>query len=146
MSAILVLAVRIVMAICLYGFLAWALFTIWRDLRSQTEILQARKTPTLVMAVTNLLDDQPAAFSVPEIILGRSSACNYIIHNETVSSTHARLSYHHDQWWVEDLRSTNGTFLNDERISTATVIMSGDDLRCGQVNIHIQIEEPGSHG
>jgi pSer/pThr/pTyr-binding forkhead associated (FHA) protein len=97
------------------------------------------------MAVTNMLEDQTTSFSVPEIIIGRSPASSYIIHNETVSSAHARLAYHHEQWWVEDLRSTNGSFLNEERISTPTVIMNGDELRCGQVNIHIQIDDATSH-
>jgi len=145
MSAILILAVRVLMAICLYAFLAWALYTIWQDLRAQTAILQSRKIPAISMSVTNMLDDQAASFSIPEIILGRSPASTYIIHNETVSSAHARLAYHHEQWWIEDLRSTNGTFLNDEKISTPTVIMSGDELRCGQVNIQIQIEDNSSH-
>lgn len=145
MSAILVLAIRILMVICLYTFLGWALLTIWQDLRVQTAILQTRKIPALSMAVTNLLDEQISSFSIPEIFIGRSSASTYIIHNETVSSAHARLAYHHEQWWVEDLRSTNGSFLNEERISTPTVVINGDELRCGQVNIHIQIEDTSSH-
>ena len=145
MSAILVLVIRILMAVCLYAFLSWALYTIWQDLRAQTAILQTRKIPVLSMTVTNLLDDQTAAFSVPEIIIGRSQASTYIIQHETVSSAHARIAYHHEQWWVEDLHSTNGSFLNDERVSTATVIINGDELRCGQVNIHIEIEDTSSH-
>lgn len=145
MSAILVLVLRGILAICLYGFLIWAVYTIWVDLQTQVTILQSRKTPVLSLAITNMLDDQPNSFSIPEVVIGRSPTCGYIIHNETVSSTHARLAYHHDQWWIEDLRSTNGTFLNDEKITTATVIMNDDDLRCGQVSMRVSIEEPRSH-
>ncbi len=145
MSALLVLIFRGFMAVCLYGFLIWAIYTIWVDLQTQIAVLQSRKTPVLSLAVTNMLDDQSSSFSIPEIVIGRSPTCAYIIHNETVSSTHARLTYHHDQWWLEDLRSTNGTFLNDEKVSTAIVVMNGDELRCGQVNIRVAIEEPGSH-
>ena len=145
MSGVVVLAIRILLAAALYAFLFWAIITIYRDLRVQTDLLQARKIPTVTLAVTNTLEDQTTQYSLPEVIIGRSPACNYNIHNETVSSMHARLSYHHDQWWVEDLQSTNGTFINDERISTPAVIMSGDDLRCGQVNIRIQIDDPGAH-
>jgi pSer/pThr/pTyr-binding forkhead associated (FHA) protein len=141
MTGIFVLILRILLAAALYAFLFWAVYTIYRDLRIQTELLQARKTPALTLMVTNTLEDQTTLFSVPEIVIGRSPACNYNVQNETVSSMHARLSYHHEQWWAEDLHSTNGTFLNDERISTPAVVMNGDDLRCGQVNIRIQIEE-----
>ncbi len=77
------------------------------------------------------------------MIIGRSPNSDYPIANETVSARHARLSYHHNQWWVEDLNSTNGTYLNDERLTFPTVIISGDDLRCGRVNLSIQIEEKG---
>jgi pSer/pThr/pTyr-binding forkhead associated (FHA) protein len=145
MSAIIVLVIRGFIAISLYGFLIWAIYTIWVDLQTQISILQSRKTPVLNLAVTNMLDDQNVSFSIPEVVVGRSATCAYIVHNETVSSNHARLTYHHDQWWVEDLRSTNGTFLNDEKIATPTVMMNGDDLRCGQVSIRVSIEEPGSH-
>ena len=145
MSGILVLALRGMIALCLYGFLVWAVYTIWMDLQTQIATLQSRKIPALGLAVTNMLDDQSSTFTISEVVIGRSATCAYTLQNETVSSTHARLAYHHEQWWVEDLRSTNGTFLNDEKISTATVIMNGDDLRCGQVNMHISIEEPGSH-
>lgn len=145
MTAIIVLILRILMALFLFGFFGWALFTMWRDLNTQTALLQARKTPKLTLSITNMLDEQPLTFAVPEVIIGRSPTCAYTIHNETVSSNHARLSYHHEQWWVEDLRSTNGTFINDERVATPMVMMNGDDLRCGQVTIRVQIEEPGSH-
>ena len=141
MSAIIVLVLRFLMALSLYGFLAWALYTIWRDLSTQTALLQSRKTPAITLAVTNMLDEEPASFSIPEIIIGRSPTSAYIIQNETVSSNHARLSFHHNQWWVEDLHSTNGTFVNDEKVASPTVMMSGDDLRCGQVTLRVQIEE-----
>jgi pSer/pThr/pTyr-binding forkhead associated (FHA) protein len=104
-------------------------------------MIRSRKIPAITLAVTNTLDDQSQAFIASEILIGRSPSSTYQVRNETVSSSHARLSYHSNQWWVEDLRSTNGTFLNDERIYTPTVIINGDDLRCGQVNIQVNIEQ-----
>ena len=44
------------------------------------------------------------------------------------------------EWWVEDLDSTNGTFLNQIQVEEPMVITSGDDLRCGRINIQIKIE------
>jgi pSer/pThr/pTyr-binding forkhead associated (FHA) protein len=146
MTAIAVLILRALVAAALFIFLFWAIYTIYRDMRVQIALLQARKTPGMTLSVTNTLEDQTAQFTSPEIIIGRSQVCNYSIHNETVSSMHARLTFHHEQWWIEDLHSTNGTFLNDERVSAPVVVMNGDDLRCGQVNIRIQIEESTSAG
>jgi pSer/pThr/pTyr-binding forkhead associated (FHA) protein len=142
MIGILFLLLRLVLVGLLYAFLLWALYILWSDLRMQTLALQAPQIPPVTLEVTNLLEEQPATFDIPEILIGRSAAANYTIRNETVSSQHARLSYHHHQWWVEDLKSTNGTFLNGERVVSPTVVMNGDELRCGQVNIRVTLQEP----
>lgn len=144
MSGIVVLILRILIDILLFGFLAWALFTIWRDLQAQSQSLSAPDIPTIML--TRVQEDEADEESQPfvnqaEITIGRSALSDYPIADDTVSARHARLSYHHNQWWVEDLRSTNGTFLNDERVSMPTVIVSGDELLCGQVSLLIKLEE-----
>ena len=53
----------------------------------------------------------------------------------------ARMCYRQGQWWVEDLQSTNGTYLNDEPVSSPLVITSGDQVRCGQVILDIAVGE-----
>jgi pSer/pThr/pTyr-binding forkhead associated (FHA) protein len=66
-----------------------------------------------------------------------------LLDDPTVSNTHARLSYHHGQWWLEDLRSTNGTFLNDEAVASPLVVTDGDVVRCGQVQFTLAPGESG---
>ncbi len=135
MSAIIVLIIRALLAVSLYSFLGWAIYTIWRELRLSDQMLTARKVPPVTL--TDLDNDEGISeeFGVPEVIVGRDPNSDYSIPNDTVSAHHARLSFHHSQWWAEDLQSTNGTFLNDERIETPTVIISGDEMRCGKVNL-----------
>ncbi len=139
MSAIVVLILRILLVALLYGFFGWALITIWRDLRTQGQLMSSPHIPELSLEKAG--DDSLCAFTLPEIMIGRSERNEYPIANDTVSSRHARLSFHHNQWRIEDMNSTNGTFLNDERVSVPTVIVSGDELRCGNVNMLIHIEE-----
>jgi pSer/pThr/pTyr-binding forkhead associated (FHA) protein len=50
------------------------------------------------------------------------------------------LRYHHNQWWAEDIHSTNGTFINREKIMDPTVLFSEDVLRCGVKEWKIMIE------
>lgn len=140
-SGIILLVLRILLAASLYAFLGWAVWTIWRDLRAHGRWISTPVVPGL--SLTPLEENQglPQVLEIPEIHIGRSTSNEYPIADETVSSRHARLSYHHNQWWVEDLKSTNGTFLNDERVSVPTVIVSGDELRCGQVRLLMGIEE-----
>lgn len=143
MSGIVVLILRIILAASLYAFLGFAIYTIWRELREQGMALSTPRIPTI--SLTPLLGEPDGiqTFSMPEIVVGRSAASELPISNDTVSSRHARLSYHHNQWWLEDLNSTNGTFLNDERVNTPTVIVSGDELRIGQVSLLIAIQDKG---
>jgi pSer/pThr/pTyr-binding forkhead associated (FHA) protein len=138
MTGILVFILRALLAVSLLAFLAWAFITLWRDMQLQIQMLNARRVPP----ITLILEDEPGSqreFSSPEIIIGRDPSCDLQLTDGTSSSRHARLSFHHSQWWVEDLQSTNGTFLNEERIYTATVIISGDMLRFGQVVIQVAI-------
>jgi pSer/pThr/pTyr-binding forkhead associated (FHA) protein len=110
-------------------------------MRTNNEMISARKVPSLTLSMVEMGDEKSAVFNIPEITLGRDTGCDYPIINETVSARHARLSFHHKQWWVEDLQSTNGTFLNDERVSIATVIISGDELRCGKINLIVTLTQ-----
>ena len=139
MSEVIVFILRIGMAALLYGFLGWGMVTIWRDLRAQGEFLSKPNIPPLLIQKPG--DEPPQSFAIAEVIIGRSEKSDYSIANDTVSARHARLSYHHNQWWVEDLNSMNGTYLNDERLSVPTVVISGDELRCGRASLEIQIEK-----
>lgn len=140
MTGIIVLAFRVFGIVCLYVFVGWAVLTIWRDLKLASSNLSRQQFPTLNITQADLDVQGGNDFRTSEVIIGRDEGCDYRIPDETISSRHTRLSYHHSQWWVEDLQSTNGTYLNDERIYTSTVVISGDDLRCGKVNLKIIIK------
>jgi pSer/pThr/pTyr-binding forkhead associated (FHA) protein len=76
-------------------------------------------------------------FYLPEFFIGRDPVCECLLEDETVSSKHARISYRQNQWWVEDLDSSNGTFLNSQPVTLPTVLADNDQLRCGQVDFKI---------
>lgn len=145
MSAILLLVLRILLAVALYAFLAYALSTLWRDLKRQGELLAVRQPPPITLITE--LDSPPFTrqFSCSEIIMGRDSTCDFPLNDQTVSSYHARLSYHQNQWWLEDMGSTNGTLLNGEAVTTPVVITNADALRLGQVGVRILIGQDVQH-
>jgi pSer/pThr/pTyr-binding forkhead associated (FHA) protein len=140
MSAIIFLVLRILLAFILYGFLGFALYTIWRDMKRQDQLLVTRQPPPLTLTSQSYDLAPTQRFSNSEIFLGRDSVCDFTLEDQTVSSRHARLSYHQNQWWLEDLASTNGTYLNDEAVTTPVVITQGDEIRLGQVGVKIAIE------
>ena len=140
MSAPIVLVLRILLAVSLYAFLGWTLLVIWRELHTQGTFLAARKIPGINLNIQ--LKDQSSIrrhFTQSEILLGRDSHCDVPLLDDTVSIRHARLSYHHGQWWLEDLGSTNGTLLNNEKVTIPTVIISGDQVDCGKATIAIDL-------
>lgn len=139
MSGLIVLILRLVLAVGLYAFLLWAFYTLWRDFRSQTQLVTGREIPALLLTLDQDETSFNAKFHQPEIVIGRDPSSSFPINNETVSAHHARLSYYKKQWWLEDLHSTNGSFLNDEPIHAPVVVTSGDELRCGQATIIVTI-------
>ena len=67
-----------------------------------------------------------------ELTIGRSPGCGVAMPEDIYTSTlHARLFRRNDQLWVEDLGSTNGTFVNAEQISKAVRLGRGDHLQSG---------------
>ena len=76
----------------------------------------------------------------PEIIIGRSPSADIQIDNLAVSKYHARLIKQKDQYTVEDLSSTNGTFLNDEKI-TSTILKHNDIVTVGKHTLVIYYNE-----
>jgi pSer/pThr/pTyr-binding forkhead associated (FHA) protein len=141
MSGPLLLALRILLVVALYAFLSWALYTVWRDLKRQSMLLTSPQVPPLTLIQKMDGISKPYRFTIPEITIGRDPACDVPLQDKTISVQHARLLYHHSQWWVEDLHSTNGTFLNQEPVSEPVVIASGDQLRCGQLLFQISLGE-----
>ena len=68
-----------------------------------------------------------------EVTVGRGGGCGIVLADDTyVSTLHARLYQQNSQVFVEDLGSTNGTFVNGKRITSATRLKRGDQVQFGQ--------------
>jgi pSer/pThr/pTyr-binding forkhead associated (FHA) protein len=138
MTGPILLVLRMLLALGLYVFLAWGVITMWKDVRQQGMLLAGRKIPPVSLSIQN--EGQPPQvrhFSRPEIIIGRDPACDCVLEDEEVSGRHVRLSYHHGQWWADDMHSTNGTLLNGQRLAIPTVVISDDEITCGQTILTI---------
>ena len=66
-------------------------------------------------------------------VVGREQGCDVVIADASVSRRHARLSRRGEQIVVEDLGSSNGTFINGLRLSAPAALTPGDTLGLGQV-------------
>ena len=66
-------------------------------------------------------------------VIGRSSTVGIIINDPSVSRHHAMISQHGDQYELEDMASSNGTFINGERIESRAVLADGDVIGFGSI-------------
>jgi len=142
MSGSIVLALRLLTALALYGFLGWVMYYLYREVQRQSFNLASRRVPGISIMVRHGGGSSTLKhFAQPEITLGRDPGCDVPVPDDTVSARHAQLVYHHGQWWLEDLSSTNGTLLNETPITMPTVITSGDEIRCGGTRLAISLSE-----
>ncbi len=141
MTATIVLVLRIGLAIILYIFLWRVLQALWQEIKQQGILLTTQKKPGIhVDALMENGKEFKYHFWQPEITIGRGSHCDISLMDETLSASHARISFHHGQWWLEDLGSRNGTFLNKNRITVPTVIITGDQIKCGNSFLSLRID------
>jgi hypothetical protein len=87
------------------------------------------EVPTTLLALDWIGEDQ-------QLILGRSSSCDLVIRDAGVSRRHARLMHRDGIWLLQDLASTNGTYLNGRRVGRCSV-RPNDILSLGQVRLRI---------
>ena len=81
----------------------------------------------------------PATFRLPSgsvKTIGRSTGAEFMLDAPLVSRLHCQLSATNDAIQVKDLDSTNGTFVNGKRITSAT-LRAGDVLKVGRVDLRI---------
>ncbi len=132
---------RILLAIGLYGFLALVALVAWRELRASAKMERpapesaAPATPQLIVVDEGMTPWQAgdALPLRPVTSLGRALSNTIVIPDPGTSAEHALIALREGQWWLEDLGSTNGTFLNETRLNGPALIAPGDLIRIGRV-------------
>lgn len=139
MNAIIGLILRIILLVLLYAFLGSALWLIWKSVIAKTGSPTQVEVPTLTISSSHAGIEQAQEFTIPELSIGRDPECDYVLDDALVSARHGRLSFYQGQWWYEDLKSTNGSFLDDLRIEEPIVIKDGDSIFCGEIAFKVKI-------
>jgi hypothetical protein len=140
MLGVIFLILRILLAALLFLFLGWALRLIWLGLKDQARQAARSQIPVLALAPLSVDNAVNFYFTQPVVLVGRDPACDCLLADKTISGQHARLHYELTQWWVEDLRSTNGTFLNQQAVASPVVLANGDELCFGQLAFRVTFE------
>jgi pSer/pThr/pTyr-binding forkhead associated (FHA) protein len=73
-----------------------------------------------------------------ELIIGRGDKCHIVLDDPYVSTVHARVFPKDETTMVEDMGSTNGTYLNRKRISAPTEVHKGDLVKIGKTVLEVR--------
>lgn len=136
-----------------YGLLALLFLFIWRAMRWVVRGLNVDRTPPssggesraapsparpsmlLVQA------DGQKARSVRlagSTTIGRGVECELRLDDTYVSQQHARIFDRSGNWYVEDLGSTNGTFVNEQKLAAPAMLTPGDKIRVGTTTVELR--------
>ena len=72
------------------------------------------------------------------VTVGRSSDSSLVIRDDYTSTHHARLMLWHDDWMVQDLDSTNGTFLDGKRVAVPTSVPLNTTVKIGATSFELR--------
>jgi pSer/pThr/pTyr-binding forkhead associated (FHA) protein len=100
--------------------------------------------PTLPPGPSTLLvqgrsDAKPRTVKLSaSMTVGRAPECELRLDDTYASQQHARLFARNNSWFVEDLGSTNGTFVNEQKLAAPAMLQPGDKVRVGQTIVELR--------
>ena len=147
---------KLLLLVLLYLFLWRVVRVIATDLREPAPSADARPNPrpavaqperrsTARQAPTQLVlhpgEGTPQTLSLDStdrLLFGRAPHVDHRLEDDYVSDEHAELVRSEGQWRIRDLGSTNGTFLNGQKVIAPTVVAAGDQLQLGKTRLEVR--------
>lgn len=97
-----------------------------------------RGSPTHVLVVEGANSGERAELDAAPILIGRGTDAAIRLDDDYVSTRHARIAASGDEWFVEDLGSTNGTYIGSARITQPTTLTLGTQVRIGKTILELR--------
>lgn len=130
--------VRLLFLLLLYVFLYRVVRTLLHDLRAAAREPTTTMGRLVVMASPGLEPPTGHVFALDAITtLGRDVNNSIVVDDPFASAEHAVLTFRGSAWYVEDLGSTNGTYVNGNAVTGVATIGFGDDLQIGEVRFRL---------
>lgn len=154
-----IVALRIVILVLLWGFVLAAVVAVRHDIFGGRRMTPAPPRPAAPATPKSTPAKQPVATTVTprqlvvtdgplagtalplaggSLSIGRSPDSTLVLHDDFASTHHARLSRRGDGWVIEDLGSTNGTFVGRTRVREATPVLAGQPIRVGRTVLELR--------
>jgi hypothetical protein len=164
-SVWLVQGLRVAVVLLLYTFVLRLVWVLRRELRASTRTAVEERELAPVLVVIDVTADgagyangngrqhrDEGGVGPPGLVgrrfplaatnvIGRDQASTIVLPEPGVSRQHARLDYRDGEWWIDDLRSTNGTYVDEQSVEGPVQLLVDDVIRVGPVLLAVR-EEP----
>jgi hypothetical protein len=145
-----ILFLRALLLLLLYAFVGAAALLAWRELQATRRAPEPEPLATgeaRLIVLDGAQSDRPpgASFGLGVVAsIGRDLDNEIVLADPTISGRHAVITANDGAWWLEDLGSTNGTFVNSERLphQAPALLRSGDVLQLGAVRLRLVAPAP----
>lgn len=97
-----------------------------------------RGVPTQVVIVEGGNKGETVSLEEAPLLIGRGNDAAIRLDDDYVSTRHARIANSGEQWFVEDLGSTNGTYVGSSRITQPTALQLGTQIRIGKTILELR--------
>jgi hypothetical protein len=98
----------------------------------------AKRVPTTLNVTEGPLAGTSLPLKASGVLLGRNPECTLVLDDDFASGRHARIYQGSDGWYVEDLGSTNGTYLGTTRLTEPVLLEAGATLRIGKTVLELR--------
>ncbi|MGL4174211.1 MAG: FHA domain-containing protein FhaB/FipA [Actinomycetota bacterium] len=96
---------------------------------------QSKQAPRKLVVTDGPLKGTTVTLSAQSVLIGRSPDVTLVLSEEYISGHHARIYPDSGEWYVEDLGSTNGTYLGDQKLTQPSKITDGSVVRIGSTTL-----------
>jgi hypothetical protein len=98
----------------------------------------SRSTPQQLLVTAGALAGTTIGLTEQQITIGRADDATLVLSDDYASTRHARLFPQDGQWLVEDLGSTNGTYLDRQKVTQPTPVPAGVPIRIGKTVLELR--------
>ena len=110
-----------------------------QERRARSKPAKPRKgVPTQVVIVEGGNKGEAVSLDDAPLLIGRGNDAAIRLDDDYVSTRHARIANSGEQWFVEDLGSTNGTYVGTTRITQPTALQLGTQVRIGKTILELR--------